>query len=90
MDKVTGRIERLDFDFEIEEEVLDDYELLEIICDIDAGEHQKIIIAFKLLLGEEQLKTLKDKIRGKCGHVSTTEMMTAFSEIMTSCKTTKK
>lgn len=38
---VTGKLVDYDFSYTIEDEVLDDYELLEILGDIDAGQAQK-------------------------------------------------
>ena len=39
------------FEFELDEEILDDYELLESLCDIDNGDASKITTVARQLLG---------------------------------------
>lgn len=73
------------FEFCIEEEVLDDYELLEDLCAIDEGETNKIPKVAIRILGDEQVKRLKDHIRGENGRVSALKMGEAIGEILTGC-----
>lgn len=73
------------FEFSIEEEVLDDYEILEDLCAIDEGEVNKIPKVAIRILGDEQMKKLKNHIRGENGRVSALKMGEAIGEILTGC-----
>lgn len=73
------------FEFHIEEEVLDDYEILEDLCAIDEGEANKIPKVAIKILGDEQMKKLKDHIRGENGRASALKMGEAIGEILTGC-----
>ena len=46
------------FEFEIDEEVLDDWEMLELLQEIDDGKIGKLAKAIVFLLGEEQYEKL--------------------------------
>ena len=87
---VQGKLVDLDVEYEIPDEVLDDYELLEILNDIDEGQMQKITKAFKMLLGDEKLNEVKAKIKAKEGHVSMKTMVNTFWQIMKQSNATKK
>lgn len=80
------------FDFTIEDSALDDWELMEVLADIDDGKTQKIGTAVKLLLGKEQADLLKEHCRNDEGRVPATAMMAEVGEIfaaMRENKTTK-
>lgn len=81
---IKGKTKR-GFEFHIEEEVLDDYEILEDLCAIDEGEVNKIPKVAIKILGDEQIKKLKDHIRGENGRVSALKMGEAIGEILTGC-----
>ena len=51
------------FKFEIEEEVLDDYELLETLVDADNGNNMALFSVIDMVLGDEQKKALKEHLR---------------------------
>lgn len=87
---IIGEVEELSFKYEIKDEALDDYELFEVLCDIDGGNTSLYPKAFKLLLGESQYETLKNALKKKNGRISTKGMMSVFSEIMAQTKETKK
>ena len=72
------------FEFEIEDEVLDDYELLEILTDIDAGDLTVVPKMVDMLLGNEQKKKLKEHVRATTGRVSTKAMMDEIALILSS------
>lgn len=74
------------FEFEIEDERLDDYELLEKLCEIDEGNGGKIASAITDLLGEKQKEMLKEHIRNKDGRVSAKRMIGEFAEILNATK----
>ena len=69
------------FEFTLEDETLDDYELLEVLQEIDAGAYEKTTGMVKMLLGEEQKNALKDHISDEHGRVSTTRLMEEVMEI---------
>ena len=71
---ITGKTES-GFEFELNEEALDDYEMLEDLRSFDKGEYGVIIDVVDKLLGEEQKDRLKDHIRNKEGKVSAQKMM---------------
>ena len=70
------------FEFELSDEAVDNYELLEILTDIDKGQGKKIVDAIDMLLGEEQRNRLKEHVREKNGRVSTKAMWKEFVSIL--------
>ncbi len=72
------------FNYEIGEEALDDYELLEALASVDRGNFEDIVIVVKLLLGEYQLDKLKDHLR-KGGRVSSRAIVNVIKEIFEEC-----
>ncbi len=74
------------FEFEIEDERLDDYELLEKLCEIDQGNTGKLTSAIADFLGEKQKEALKEHIRNKNGRISVKKMVGEFAEILNATK----
>lgn len=68
------------FEFELDDEVLDDYELLEMLTELDEGRYDRVTITVEKLLGKEQKEKLKEHIR-KDGKVSASEFMNEIAEI---------
>lgn len=81
---ITGKITN-GFEFEVEEDLMDDYEFLETLCEIDNGNASLIPAVATRLLGVEQKKALMEHIRGENGRVSSRKMGEAIGEILTSC-----
>lgn len=77
------------FEFELEDDVLDDYELLEAFQRIDEGHGEKSVTLVDRLLGEEQKQKLKDHVRSEKGRVSVKRLMEEVAEILTSCNAGK-
>lgn len=77
---ITGKT-RSGFEFELDDEVLDDYELLEILHKLDSGEYGLVTEMVGKLLGEEQKDLLKEHVRGEDGKVSAKRMMDEVAEI---------
>lgn len=77
------------FEFEIDDEVLDDWELLEILQEIDDGNIGKLAKAIVFLLGEEQYEKLKDFIKKRDGKIKASVMIDEFTSIMNSNKEVK-
>ena len=70
------------FKFSIREELADDYELLELIGEIDENPAKVDALLVKLL-GKEQKNALKEHLRGENGIVKLTDMDNAITEIFT-------
>lgn len=58
------------FEFELQQEALEDYELLEALHQMDKGNFLAIPEVATRLLGEEQKNRLKEHLRGADGRVS--------------------
>lgn len=77
------------FEFEIDEEVLDDWELLELLQEIDDGSIGKLSKAMVLMLGKEQYEKLKNFIKARDGKIKASVMVDEFSSIMNADKELK-
>lgn len=69
------------FKFELEDDVLDDYELLEALHKVDNGSEGHIVDVVDMLLGEEQKKRLKEHIKMTNKRVSASQMMAEVADI---------
>jgi hypothetical protein len=65
----------------IPEEALDDYELLEDLVAAQNGEQLRIMDAARRLLGNDQMKELKEFVRSENGRVKASDIFAAVSEI---------
>lgn len=74
------------FEFEINNDILDDYDLLEDLIAIDNGEGQRIVSVISKILGPDQEKALKDHLRSENGKLKTSDMATAIGEIFAKLK----
>ena len=72
------------FEFSLQDEVLDDYELLETLQDIDDGDYGKTTKMVTMLLGPAQRDALKDHVRSENGRVSAQKMHAEVMEIFES------
>ena len=70
------------FEFEIDDDLFDDYEILEGLCSIDRGETSTFPILVKDILGDDQLARLKNHVRTEKGKVPATALMNEFEEIL--------
>ena len=77
------------FEFEVNDEQLDDWTLLKYLRKVDQGEVQYMIDAVPLLLGEEQEQHLEKHLYDLEGSVKATSMAREVSEIMQSNKDLK-
>lgn len=73
------------FEFEIEEEVLDDYELLELLTETDKGNQVAIFKAIDHILIPDQKKRLKEHVRNEKGRVPASAMIAEITDIISSC-----
>lgn len=74
------------FKFEIDEEILDDYDFLELLCKIDEGATSLTIKMVDTLLGEEQKEKLKNHVRTENGKVSAKALLAEVMEIFNATK----
>ena len=72
------------FQFKIEDQALDDYEILEMLTQIDDGNGVLLPKMIERLLGKEQKEALKEHLRNKEGKVSTQNMMIEVMDIFKS------
>ena len=63
------------FEYSLDPEALDDYELLEELCAIDNGDTSRITVA------NEQMKKLKEHLRNEKGRVPATKMVEEITQI---------
>lgn len=72
------------FEYKLEDDVLDDYEIFEKMCmiDNDPDNTSLIVEVFMDLLGADQYKALKGHLRTKSGRVSTVAMFAALHELL--------
>ena len=71
---ITGTTES-GFRYTLPPDALDDYELLENLCDIDNGDVSKITVTARQLLGDAQIEALKDHVRKENGRVPASKMI---------------
>ena len=77
------------FEYEIDQDVLDDYDLVEAIGELDTNP-LAIAKIVDLLLGKEQKEALKELIRKEHGKVSVTVLTSQITEIFQSHGEVKK
>lgn len=77
------------FKFEVKDNLVEDYELIEMIAEVD----ENPLVTPKLLnklLGKEQVKALKDHIREEDGTVNVYKMLAEVKAIFDSLSESKK
>ena len=72
---ITGKTQT-GFEFELDDDVLDDMELLDALASADKGNPLGYSEALDIMLGEEEKKRLYDHVRNEKGRVK----LTALSE----------
>lgn len=70
------------FDFEVKEELADDFEFLELLGDFSENPLMASKLADKML-GREQKEALKEHLRGEDGRIKTSDMFRDLTEIIT-------
>jgi len=71
------------FEYEIEEEALDDMELLEWLVELDRGDGSHLTNVVDTILGKEQKKALYDHCRNENGRVPISKVADCIGEILT-------
>lgn len=77
------------FDYEIEDQILDDYEIVEMLGDLEDNPLVMPKLITKIL-GKDQLAKLREHLRGKNGVVSTTAMAKELESIFMNQAKAKK
>lgn len=77
------------FKCEIDENVLDDWDLLVAFREIDKGDISAIVDVAPKFLGENQYKKLMEHIKRKHGNVKASIMVQEISEIMNASNSAK-
>ena len=77
------------FEFAIEKNTLDNYELVEALGDIDTNPFVLTKVV-NLLLGKEQKEQLKEHVRDEEGIVTTTALMAEIEDIFNTQSEVKK
>lgn len=77
------------FEVTVKDEILDDWEFLELLNEIDEGNGSKIVNVARMMLGEEEVGKLKEHFKEKTGKVTVNEMVEAISELLESIGETK-
>ncbi len=70
------------FEYELSDEALNDWEVLEALTDIDEGHYSGTVRVLRGLLGDEQLKALKEHCRGEDGRITQTGMFSELADIL--------
>ena len=76
------------FEYEIDDEVKDDMELLDALIELDEGEPAGIKKATLIMLGQEQKNALYEHCRKQNGRVSASMVIAEFKEILDSAQET--
>lgn len=74
------------FAFAITDEALNDWELVEDLTRIDAGQPGTMVSAVRRLLGEDGYKALKEHCRTSSGRVGAAEMLRELEDIFANVK----
>ena len=85
---ITGKTQS-GFEYQINDNIGDDYELLELMGKVKDGDQLAIFAMIDRILGPAQHKALKEHCRLEDGHVSTTRMNSEIVEIFTNTKEVK-
>lgn len=78
------------FKFEISERRLNNYELLELIGEVDEGNVQAFPKVLKLLFGEEQAKAFKDHLREEDGIILNEKIADELKAVFETVQQVKK
>lgn len=80
---------RSGFTFELDEAALDDMELFEALCDLEAGDGRAVVPICRRLLGDQKA-ALYEHLRGGNGRVSVAKVADELADIIGSAKNGKK
>lgn len=85
---ITGTT-RSGFEFEVPEDLANDMELFEALCDLDAGDTKAVVPVCKKVLGDKK-KALYDHLRTASGRVPVDKVADEIADILQSFSAGKK
>lgn len=68
-------------ELQVDLEVMDDWEVFELLREIDKGDAGAIVDLIPMTLGEKQFEALKEKLKAENGKVRASDMVTSFYEL---------
>lgn len=84
------QVETYGIKIELSDDVLDDWDVLEMLREYDKGNHVVVVDLMQMMLGKEQYKALKAAIKINEGRVSSKAMFKVFNKIMSEVDAVKK
>lgn len=70
------------FEYELEDDALNDWEVLEDLTDIDDGHYGGAVRVLRRLLGDNQMKALKEHCRGENSRITQSAMVNELADIL--------
>ena len=74
---------------EVDMEVMDDWDVFELLREIDKGETGAIVDLIPMCLGNKQFKALKEHLKNDSGKIKASDMVSAFYELLEKIKALK-
>lgn len=63
-------------------EVMDDWEVFELLREIDKGDSGAIVDLIPMVLGDKQFQALKEHLKAENGKIKASDMVNAFYELL--------
>lgn len=82
-------VTRSGFAFEVADDLADNMELFEALCDLDGGDERAIVSVCRIILGDQK-KALYEHLRGDDGRVPVTKVVEEVADIIAALKDGKK
>lgn len=82
-------VTRSGFAFEVADDLADNMELFEALCDLDGGDERAIVPVCRIILGDQK-KALYEHLRGDDGRVPVTKVVEEVADIIAALKDGKK
>lgn len=82
-------VTRSGFAFEVDEEIANDMELFEALCDLDNGDATAVVPVCRIVLGDQK-KALYEHLRADNGRVPVTKVSEEIADILTAIRDGKK
>ena len=80
---------RSGFAYEVADDIINDMELFEALCDLDAGDARAVVPVCRIVLGSQK-KALYDHLRTDNGRVPVDKVSEEILDILTAIKNGKK
>lgn len=82
-------VTRSGFEFEVAEDIVDNMELFEALCDLDDGDERAIVPVCRIILGKQKAALYKH-LRTEDGRVPVTKVVEEVADILNAVKDGKK